>query len=240
MLYKMLWEDGFFWPKMWADCKKEASTCWECVQYNIRRRGYHPMSTIKARRAWDHLVMDFIGPFLTSERGYTFILIIVDVLTRFVILKPVQDKRAITVAYVLVNVFTNFGILKILQSDNEKSFVGKVMQALRGIAGFEMRKIMNYFPCQNRVIERYVQEAKNVLKKWIKGCVDKWECYVPAAQMGLNDQILSRHKSQPFSLLFGQRMNGFKDYRKVELETEEGKWKLMWVTQKFGEKKCGK
>ena len=143
-------------------------------------------------------------------------------------------------AYVLVNVFTNFGILKILQSDNKKSFVGKVMQALRGIAGFEMRKIMNYFPCQNGVVERYVQEAKNVLKKWIKGCVDKWECYVPVAQMGLNDQILSRHKSQPFSLLFGQRMNGFEDYRKVELETEEGKWKLTWVTQKFGEKKCGK
>ena len=137
--------------------------------------------------AWDHLVMDFIGLFLTTERGYMFILIIVDVLTRFVILKPVQDKRAITVAYVLVNVFTNFGILKILQSDNKKSFMGKVMQALRGIAGFEMRKIMNYFPRQNGVIERYVQEAKNVLKKWIKGCVDKWECYVPAAQMGLND-----------------------------------------------------
>ena len=46
------------------------------AQYNIGRRGYHPMSMIKAGRAWDHLVMDFIGPFLMLERGYMFILII--------------------------------------------------------------------------------------------------------------------------------------------------------------------
>ena len=39
------------------------------------------------------------------------------------------------VAYVLMNVFMNFGILKILQSDNKKSFMGKVMQSAKRNCG---------------------------------------------------------------------------------------------------------
>ena len=43
--------------------------------------------------------------------------------------------------------------------------------------------------------------------------------------MGLNNQILSRHNSCPFSLMFGRRMNGFEKFHdwahdKVYLEEE--------------------
>ena len=75
---------------------------------------------------------------------------------------------------------------------------------------------MKYNPRQNGVVERYVGETKRVLVKWLKGDVTGWECYVPAVQMGLNDRILSRHHSRPFSLMFGRRMNGFEAYTSTE------------------------
>ena len=68
---------------------------------------------------------------------------------------------------------------------------------------------MKYNPRQNGVVERFVAETKRVLMKWLHGDVSGWEYYIPAVQMGLNDRILLRHNSCPFSLMFGRRMNGF-------------------------------
>ena len=187
ILYRMLWADGYFWPSMWKDIKKVTSTCNECVKYNVGRTGFHPMSTIGANRPWDHIVIDFIGLLPASERGYTFILIVVDVHSRFLVLKAMRDKSARSVAYALLNIFANFGVPKILQSDNEMSFVGHVLEEFRNVVGFKHRRIMNYFPRQNGVVERYVKETKAVLVKWIGHATDHWEYYIPAIQMSLND-----------------------------------------------------
>ena len=35
MLFKMLWEDGFFWDSMWSDCEKEVVKCRPCQVFNV-------------------------------------------------------------------------------------------------------------------------------------------------------------------------------------------------------------
>ena len=35
MLFKMLWEDGFFWDLMWSDCEKEVAKCHPCQVFNV-------------------------------------------------------------------------------------------------------------------------------------------------------------------------------------------------------------
>ena len=228
MLFKMLWEDGYFWDSMWFDCEKEVARCRPCQVFNVGRCGFQPMSTIVAKRPWDHIAMDLIGLLKCSERGFVFILIIIDVLTRFVVLKPLRTKEAKEIAYALVKVFANYGVPKMIQFDNEATFLSKIIEELRFVSGFEARNIMKYNPRQNGVVERFVAETKRVLMKWLHGDVSGWEYFIPAVQMGLNDQILLRHNSRPFSLMFGRRMNGFEEFRdwahdKVysEEETEE-------------------
>ena len=76
MLFKMLWEDGFFW-----DSHKEVAKCRPCQVFNVGRCGFQLMSTIVAKQPWDHIAMDLIRLFKCSERGFVFILIIIDVLT---------------------------------------------------------------------------------------------------------------------------------------------------------------
>ena len=172
---------------MWKDIKKVTSMCNEGMKYNVGRTRFHPMSTIGANRPWDHIVIDFIGLLPTSECRYTFILIVVDVHSHFLVLKAMHDKSAHLVAYALLNIFANFGVLKILQSDNETSFVSQVLEEFRKVVGFKHRRIMNYFPRQNGVVECYVKEMKAVLVKWIGHATDCWEYYVLAIQMSLND-----------------------------------------------------
>ena len=90
--------------------------------------------------------MDFIGKLPVSEKGFVFILIIVDVLTCFVVLRPLMRKDVKTVALELVNLFANFGVAKIIQSDNESTFVSELLEELRGLMGFKARRVMKYFP----------------------------------------------------------------------------------------------
>ena len=234
MMYQMLWEDDLWWESMWKDCMDIAKSCEECIRFNAGKFGFQPMSTICADRPWDHMLMDLIGLLLASEAGYTFILILVDVLTRFVILRPLKTKSAVEIAHVLVEVFANFGVPKILQTDNEQSFISDVLVELRKLSGFQHRRIMKYYPRQNGVVEVYVRETKNLLKKWAKGDMQDWEHFVPAIQMSLNDRIISRHGSRPFSLLFGRRMNGFEDFRETELSTKSPE-ELLANAEKWGE-----
>ena len=228
MLFKMLWEDGFFWDLMWSDCEKEVVKCHPCQVFNVGQCGFQPMLTIVAKRPWDHIAMDLIGLLKCSERGFVFILIIIDVLTCFVVLKPLKTKEAKEIAYTLVKVFTNYGVPKMIQFDNEATFLSKIVEELRFVLGFKARNIIKYNPHQNGVVERFVVETKRVLMKWLHGDVSGWEYYILAVQMGLNNWILLRHNSCPFSLMFGRRMNGFEEFRdwahdKVysEEETEE-------------------
>ena len=88
-------------------------------EFNAARAGFHPMSTIVAGRPWDHIIWDLIGKLPTSVNGYNYVLIIVDVLTRFVVLKPLRTKSAEEIASRLVECFANFGVPKILQCDND-------------------------------------------------------------------------------------------------------------------------
>ena len=184
----------------------------------------------------DHVIYDFIGKLRVSERGYCFILIMVCVMTHFVFLKPLRTKSAKEVAFTLVNVFANFGVPRILQSDNEQVMVADVLEELRKLGGFQLRRIMKYFPRQNGVVERFVQETKQVLLKWAKGDFSGWEYYIPAIQMGLNDCIILRHRSRLFSVMFGRRMNKFENFEGVELADDLDKGELVKKAQEWGSK----
>ena len=174
MLFKMLWEDGFFWDSMWSDCEKEVAKCRPCQVFNVGRCGFQLMSTIVVKWPWDHIAMDLIRLLKCSERGFVFILIIIDVLTRFVVLKPLGAKEAKEIAYTLVKVFMNYRVPKMIQFDNEATFLSKIIEELRFVSGFEARNIMKYNPRQNGVVERFVAETKRVLMKWLHGDISGW------------------------------------------------------------------
>ena len=61
-----------------------------------------------------------------------FILIIIDVLTCFVVLKPLKTKEVKEIAYTLVKVFTNYGVPKMIQFDNDCAVSEEEAERVRG------------------------------------------------------------------------------------------------------------
>jgi transposase InsO family protein len=179
----------------------------------VHKSGFHPLSPIHASLPWDHVAIDLFCPGITSQDGYNYVLLLVDICSRFTILRPLRSKSAIDTAQALLSIFADFGFPKILQSDNGTEFVNAVLKSLTEQSAIEHRLITPYHPQANGSAERHVQIAKRALVKSIDGQVTTWAAHLPAVQMGMNCRILARHGSTPFSLCHGRGWNELKDYR---------------------------
>jgi hypothetical protein len=160
----------------------------------------------------DRLAIDCALSFPTSPRGNNILLIVVDVCTRFVFLRPMPDKSDRSVALSLLSIFIDFGFPKILQSDNASEFVNTVMKQLTAEFLIDHRLITPYHPRANGLAERFVQTACRSIKKLLEGDEAQWDLHVPVVQFAINSKVADIHGSTPFSVMFARQLNPFTDY----------------------------
>lgn len=212
-LFESIFDAGYYWPEMRRDCEQFVEKCKPCLSFNVSAMGFRPLQTIEAQLPLDHVAVDSFGPFPASKTcGSTGVVLILDITSRFVVLKAVQDKSAATTAKCLYETFCLLGFPKIIQSDNGSEFVNSILKSWFDQTGVEHRLITPYHPEANGAAERHVGLSKTLLFKLINGDVSDWAAFLPAVQYGLNLRISSRHKSTPFALMFGRTANGFSSY----------------------------
>ena len=156
-LFKYLFSSGYYWKDMKKHCRVIAGNCRACLQFNITRRGFHPLRTIGATYPFDHISIDLGQISVTSQLGNNYFLVVIDICTRYILIRPIPSKSALVVARSLVKIYSDFGIPKILQSDNGTEFVNQIMDELKNNCGFEQRTISSYYPQSNGAAENAVK-----------------------------------------------------------------------------------
>ena len=204
ILFKSLLEEGHFWPGMRTACTRFVAACEQCARFNVKRSGFRPLRFINAKYPFEHLAMDLGELGTTSPRGNNFILVVVDVFSRFVLLRPLKTKAAEEVARALWRIMCDFGAPKIIQSDNGREFVNAVMAELLQLEGVDHRLVAAYNPRANGVAERHVGMAKAITLKMCEGNVSGFDRFLPAAQRAINLKVAQRTGSSPFSLMFAR------------------------------------
>jgi hypothetical protein len=216
-MFNRLLHEGHNWSSMRADCVKVAKQCVQCQRYNVERQGFHPPQSLHAELPFDHICIDLAGPYPTTRRGNNFIFIVVDVCTRFLLLRPLQSKSAQAVATCLFHIFCDFGFPKILQSDNGGEFSNQVIKEICKYSGISQRLISPYNPRANGLAERFVQTATRSIKKSISGDTTSWDLWLPSVQLAVNSKVAAVHGSTPFSVMFARKLNPFADFSSTEL-----------------------
>jgi hypothetical protein len=211
-LYRKFWNNGLWWPNMRQQIKNAVYQCVPCLRYNIVKEGFHPLQSIEAELPWDHLEMDLIGPLPASESNYNYVLSVSDVLSGFVVLRPIDDKSKQAVATAFWDIICNYGTPKILQTDNGTEFVNDIMSELSKMYGVDHRLITPYHPRANGLVERRNKDISLALKKYVTSAMDKWQQWLPIIQLALNTKPLDRIGCAPFDLLFGRKFNDFMDF----------------------------
>ena len=159
------------------------------------------------------MAVDLAGPF--PEAGpekHQYLLVLVDVCTRFVFLRPIPNKEAITVAKTLFDIFSLVGFPQILQSDNGKEFANKLMHELTTTFHMDHRLATPYHPRGNGVAENHVKTSCGIIRKECEDRKDTWARHVPQAQLAMNTKVAAMHNSSPYSLFFARHANGMSIY----------------------------
>jgi transposase InsO family protein len=219
-IIKPLIHQGLYWPSMRMEARELVKACIPCQRYNIGRHGFHPLKSITADLPLDHMAMD-LKEMPQSRSHYKFILVLVDVFTRFVFLRPIKKKAAKTVASNLFHIFCDIGFPKILQSDNGKEFVNLVNQEFSKVSRIERRMITPYHARGNGLAEKMVDVCANTLYKLLNGQERHWDRYLPAVQFFVNTKMASTTGSTPYSLMFARAPNHFSTAATSSPMTEE-------------------
>lgn len=205
---------GIYWTSLKSQANDLIQACIQCQRHNITRKGYNPLRPVTATLPGDSWGIDLAGPFTTSTKGNEYLLVMIDIASKFYVLRAIPDKSAATIAIQVLDVISTYGPMRKLQSDCGREFVNSLMTCIKENVGFEHALISQYHPRANGASERAVQSAVNTIKKQIVGNVADWDQKVPSAQLFLNSKYNARTKSTPFSIMFGRNPNDFADFSK--------------------------
>ena len=205
---------GIYWLTLRKDADELIKACIPCQRHNITTKGYNPLKPVLATLPGDSWGIDLAGSFTTSTKGNKYLFVMIDIATKYHVLRAIPDKTAVTVALEVLNVICTFGPMRKLQSDKGTEFVNSLMTVIKDNIGFDHALISQFHPRSNGASERAVQSAVKTIKKSINGNVADWDLTVPPTQLFLNTKYTVRTKSTPFSLMFGHNANDFEDFGK--------------------------
>lgn len=207
-IVSLLKNQNLTFPNMLQEAIKCVSKCPKCIKFNIKKRGYSPMRSYWAYLPGDGYVFDLAGPFQSANNKYTYLMIMVDVCTRFCILKPIVDKTAKTVADAMIKAFAIVGLPRFfVASDHGSEFSNELHDRLFLSMDVEKRYSTVYHPQGNGIAERAVQTTKKTLAKLIEGSTEDWSEYIPIVQLMMNNKVSKALQTSPFSLFFARDMN---------------------------------
>lgn len=199
----------FWFSKMRKFVKKYVNSCLECAHSKIpagKKEGYlHPIPKVSTPFHTIHI--DHVGPFVPSKRKNSYILVIIDAYTKFIVLKAVKNTKSNTSIAVLRDYFGTFGLPTRLISDRGTSFTSAKFKKFMLELG--VRHIQNAVasPRANGQVERYNRTILDSLAAQNHGQDEKlWDDRLLQIQWGLNNTINKGTGKSPSEVLFGLRL----------------------------------
>lgn len=224
-VFHTLFTKGFYWPTMLKDITSFISKCNACRRFSFSREGYHPLQPILSEQPMMKVSIDTLGPLPTTVEGHNYVLVVVDLFTRFIFLEPMIAKSASDVSQALMKIFSQFGFPRELLSDNGSEFKNQVVKGLATLVGFTQKFSLPYNPRVNGAAENAVKLTKAILFKLAVGDFSEWNRLLPFISFALNSRLHSRHNSSAFALMFGRDSKTNIGNIKESIEDDGSRWK---------------
>ena len=211
-IVRELHSQGLHWTNVYEDAKRLVSSCIECQKHNISKRGWHPLKNVVAMQPMSQVSIDLAGPLTPTFDGYVYIMVITDVCTKYIIIRPLKTKESTSIARELIKVFGDYSFPLVVQSDHGAEFENSVLQAISANLGIQRNYSTPYSPRSNGSAESSVKIVLNALRKMCKSNAREWSDYLPLVQLSVNRYIKSKSLTSPFSLMFARRVTLPDDY----------------------------
>ena len=150
--------------------------------------------------------VDLIDMSSRPDADYKWILHARDHFTKYSWAYPLMSKKAEEVAEKLIDIFCQFGPAKILQSDNGREFVAKVINETANLwPGLVIIHGRPRHPQSQGCVERGNGDLQVKLGKWVDENGDQWSKGLKFVVHAINTSTAKATGRTPYELVFGQR-----------------------------------
>lgn len=198
----------FFWKRMYSDTKNFINSCEICL---ARRSAvgkvnapHQPVQQSVMPGECCH--MDIFGPLITTSKGNSYILSMIDAFSKSIQLVAVPDVKSEMICRAMFdNYIVAKGCPRILITDNATYFKSDQFSEFCRIHGIEKRHISDYSAHVNGRVEKPNQSIANILAALSKENKE-WDELVPQVMLALNSSIHEATHTSPFFLEHGRDM----------------------------------
>lgn len=205
-LYKI--KTRYYWPGMSKDVKNYVKCCEICqtckpINYVLRGEMGQPKDP---KSPWRMLSVDLVGPLPRSKGGFSYILVVLDVFSKFVLIHPLKKATADTVIKFLeTNVFMIFGVPSVVICDNGSQFIANKFKKCLADYGTRIWYTASYLPQANPV-ERVNRSIKSALRSYVLDNQRNWDQFIPQIGCALRSALHDSINTTPYFVNFGQEM----------------------------------
>lgn len=195
-----------FWlPNLQAKIEACIQNCVPCIlaeRKSGKAEGFlHPIAKDELPLCTYHV--DHLGPMASTNKGYKYLLVVVDGFTKFTWLYPVKTLTSQEVLTKMETQKNVFGNPKRIIADRGTAFTSNVFQDYCKLEKIDLVHITTGVARANGQVERINRIIIPILTKLSLQDETKWYKYVNAVQTAINNTYQRCINTSPFELLFG-------------------------------------
>jgi len=197
-------EDRVYWFGMSKDVSKFVKGCRKCQESKVFNIPIAPASSFQPDSPWEVIATDLMGPFPRGHNQNVFLMVVVDLFSKFVELFPLRVAKSEKVVEKMNEVFCRYGLPRVVIVDNGSQYTSKFFVQWCESLGVQVFHIAVYH-AQANITERYNQTVKETLLTLISKCKD-WDRYLPEVAFAIRSAVNDSTKFSPAYLTYGREL----------------------------------
>ncbi|MBS1650721.1 MAG: DDE-type integrase/transposase/recombinase, partial [Bacteroidetes bacterium] len=195
-----------WWPHWRSDVIRYILDCDKCQRAKRKQMiNQLPRPVSVPSRPFQHIGIDVVGPFPTSQNGNVYILTVVDHFTRWAEAIPMPEQTTKYIANVVIkHIICRHGLFDTMTSDNGSVFVSELANYIYKELGIKRFRTTPHHPQSNGIPERLNGTLKQMLKVWCNEEQNNWDEYLPYVMFAYNTSYHTLLQETPFFLQHGR------------------------------------
>lgn len=199
----------YWWPNQHRDVVNFGNNCSHCASFKSPSAAAKaPLQNMTAGFPNEIVGIDLIGPLPITESGNRYILVMVDLFTKWCEAVPLAETDAVTVGHaILKDWVARWGAPLQLHSDQGSNFESQVISSLCDLLHIRKTRTTTYHPQGNGQVERTNRTIKGLLKAFVDSqSVRSWDRALPHCLMAYRGSIHTSTAQSPFFLTCGREL----------------------------------
>jgi hypothetical protein len=196
-----------YWQGMDGDTRRYCQACAVCCERKRRPTvPHHPAQRQVTSEPLQLVALD-IAILSKTDRGNSYVLVVVDYFTKWLCIVPMPDQTAETCATAFVTEFVcNFGVPQQLHSDQGRQWESALWIEMCKRLHTHKSHTTPLHPQGDGQAERSVQTVKDILSKLARDEPKNWDVWLPYVKMAYNSSVHRVTGETPHFLMRGVEM----------------------------------